>query len=153
MTDITDNHMYHYVDSGLKNVYLRNGFSIKETSYGEAVSIHNLKGLHRLIGLELANNKAQLTGAEIRFLRKELEFSQVDLAYHLAVEEPTIRHWESERGEITGPADRLLRWLYIEQVDSEGTMRQHVERIAQLNRNVFFKLNLEETDNGWKAVA
>jgi len=153
MRRLTENNMYHYVDCGLEDVFLRNGFTIKETSYGEAVSIHNLEGLHRFIGLELANNKAKLNGAEVRFLRKELEFSQVDLAHYLGVEEPTIRRWESGRGDITGSSDLLLRSLYIQHVNPNGDIRKLVDWIAELNRDAFFELNLEETDDGWKAVA
>ncbi len=33
---------YQYTDSGLKNVWLVNGFTKKQTPYGEAVGIDNL---------------------------------------------------------------------------------------------------------------
>ena len=61
--------MYKYTECGLKNVYLVNGFHERKTPYGKAVSIDNVEGLHRVIGLHLADNKPNLTGAEFRFLR------------------------------------------------------------------------------------
>ena len=42
---------YHYVASGLPNIYLLNGVSHDDTPYGEMVTIKNLNGLHRAIGL------------------------------------------------------------------------------------------------------
>lgn len=47
---------YHYVTSGLSNVWLKNGFSVKETEYGRSVSIHDIEGLHKAIGLYIVKN-------------------------------------------------------------------------------------------------
>ncbi len=37
--------MYHYTESGLRNVYLKNGYTITKTEYGEAISIKDVAGL------------------------------------------------------------------------------------------------------------
>ena len=79
--------MYHYTECGLPDVTLKNGYEVKETSYGEAVSIHNLEGLHRAIGMHLATETPALTGNEIRFLRKELDLPPF---YHTALH-PCLR--------------------------------------------------------------
>lgn len=146
--------MFHYTSCGLRNIWLRNGFSIKQTSYGKAVAIHNVGGLHKAIGLHLVNNKKSHSGSEVRFLRKELDMSQAQLAQVLGVGETTVRGWENNRTKITKPADRMLRVLYREHVDGDGKVRELVERLAELNREAMSsKLELVETNTGWKAAA
>ena len=61
---------YHYTESGLTNVWLANGYTVRKTKYGEGVSIQDADGLHRALARVLSN-KARLTGTEVRFLRKE----------------------------------------------------------------------------------
>ena len=72
--------MYRYTEGGLTNVWLSNGFREEDTPYGKGVSIEDVEGLHRVIGMKLVKERAQLTGAEFRFLRKELGLSQAKLA-------------------------------------------------------------------------
>jgi hypothetical protein len=38
--------MYHYIESGLPNVYLENGYREVKTAYGKSVVIHDVEGLH-----------------------------------------------------------------------------------------------------------
>ena len=148
------NGMLHYTGCGLRNVWLRNGFTVRETPYGKAVAIHDVEGLHRAIGLYLVDNKPRLSGAEIRFLRKELDLSQKNLAYLLGVSEVTLRGWERNRTRITRPAERLLRTLYREHAAGDGKLRKLIERIAELNRDIHWKrLELQETPRGWRAKA
>lgn len=56
---------YHYTECGLKNVYLLNGFNTIETPQGKAVSIHDIFGLHRAIGILIITTQKDLTGDEI----------------------------------------------------------------------------------------
>ncbi len=63
--------MYHYTESGLGNVWLHNGFTVHKTPYGDGIAIDNLPSLHRSLSLALALKPATLSGAEIRFMRKE----------------------------------------------------------------------------------
>jgi len=148
--------LFKYDSCGLDYIYLRNGVIKKETKYGSAVSIHNIESLHRCIGLEIAKNRPELSGAEMRFLRKEMDLSQVDLAGLLGVSESTIRNWENNRTiNNTAPAERLLRTMYIEHVDGDGSIRESIERIAQLNRDAWTigKMEFEENDGGWHTKA
>ncbi len=145
--------LYHYTDSGLRNVYLKNGYSIKKTPYGRGVSIHNVAGLHQFLGTELVCNKAgKLSSTEIRFLRVEMDLPQVQLAGLLGVSENTIRAWENNRGKITKPAELLLRTLYKQYADLDSDIRQAVKHLASLNRREG-KLVLVESKKGWKTAA
>lgn len=146
---------FHYDSCGLPNIRLKNGFTIKETQYGEAVSVHNLEGLHRAIGLGLVNNKPTLSSDEVRFLRKEMDLPQIQLAALLGVSESTVRNWERERTEVPGPADRMLRTLYLEFVNEGSTVREALERVSQLNRDQheFKCLEFAEADGEWLVAA
>ena len=146
--------LFHYTSCGLRNVYLRNGFVVKETPHGRAVSIQDLDGLHRAIGLNLVRNKKRLTGAEVRFLRKELDMSQATLAKCLDVGESTVRNWERGRIRLTGPGDRMLRALYHEYATGNSEIRELVDRIAEMNRALHAKaMEFEETKQGWRSAA
>ncbi len=146
--------MYHYTSCGLRNIWLRNGYEVKVTSYGQGVAIHNVEGLHKAIGLNLVQNKPQLTGAEIRFLRKELDMPQSQLASILGVSENSIRGWGKHRRKITKPAERVLRMIYQEYVNDDSSFRGLIERLGQFNRDIYANgMKLEETESGWSTAA
>jgi len=148
--------MYHYTGCGLQNVWLRNGFTIRETSQGTAVSIHDLEGLHRTIGIHVAKNSPKLNKDEIRFLRKELEWPQVQLAEYLGVGETTVRNWERGDVEINPSAERLLRATYIHYFEGDGEVKRLVESIgqnireAQVHAEAKLNINMIEGECGWQ---
>lgn len=146
--------MLHYISCGLMNIWLKNGYETIKTPYGEATSIHDTEGLHKAIGLFLVNNKSRLTGAELRFLRKELDLSQNNLANLLGVSESSIRSWENSRAKASGPAEKMLRLLYQQKVNGHKDINDLLERICQLNRDTHSdKIWLEETNSGWEKAA
>jgi putative transcriptional regulator len=148
------NRLYHYTGCGLRNVWLRNGFIVRDTEYGKAVAIHDVEGLHRTIGLHLVDRKPVLSGTEVRFLRKELDFPQSRLAQFLGVSENSVRGWENNRTAISRPAERMLRILYREHIAGDGNVRALVDRLADLDRQSHArKLELEDTESGWHALA
>jgi len=106
--------MYHYTECGLSNVWLQNGYSVKEIDGHKAVSISDADQLHEVIGRTLAN-KPYLKATELRFLRKELGLSQSRLAALLGTSEQTVSLWE-RKGRIPKGHDRLIRLLYIEKL-------------------------------------
>lgn len=125
---------YHYRSSGLDNVYLLNGFTIHETKYGRGVSIADLEGLHRQIGRWLIDLPKPITGAELRFIRVEMDLSQKHLAGIIGSTEQNVQRWERYRSKaIQGPADRMIRALYSEFIGGDGTLRSMVERLAELD--------------------
>jgi putative transcriptional regulator len=147
---------YHYEESGLDNIYLENGYAYHKTPYGQGVSIEDTAGLHKAIGLWLVSLPKPLNGAELRFLRRELEMTQRRLAAVLGTTEQSLRLWEKNRKKgIGGPADRFLRALYSEYVGGDGSIRAMVDRLAQLDQIERAEARLSwgrppETDNGWE---
>jgi putative transcriptional regulator len=141
---------YHYTESGLDNVYLENGYTIHKTLYGDGVSIEHTDGLHRAIGRWLVDLPKPLNGAELRFLRLELELTQHRLADLVGSTEQNVRRWEKARTKpINGSADLLLRKLYQECIGGDGTLRAMVDRLADLDQIKAPTVCLRETETGW----
>jgi DNA-binding transcriptional regulator YiaG len=144
--------MYHYTESGLQNVWLVNGYTVRKTPYGKGVSIHDVEGLHRLIGRSLAQ-RPHLTGAELRFLRKEMGMSQSGLAALLGTSEQNISLWE-RRGRIPKTSDRFVRLIYLEHIgDSNQKIRELVERLNALDQQAIERLEFAENKGKWKEAA
>lgn len=144
--------MHHYIECGLPDVWLVNGYQSLSTPYGDGVTVENVEDLHRAIAVHLVERAGPLTGAEFRFLRVELDLSQARLAAYFGNDAQSVALWE-KRGKIPAWADRFLRAIYRERMDGAA----HIEDIvAKLNgqaeapppRRMF-----EETADGWRAAA
>jgi DNA-binding transcriptional regulator YiaG len=143
--------MYHYESCGLSNVYLRNGYEVKQTAYGEGVSIIDLEGLHRALARKIISSSSPITKDEFKFLRKELDLSQSNLGKIFDVDESTIRNWETGRTEITKLADFSLRCLFDESLHCESVLARSIKDICNLNREIHkVSLSLSE-DHHWSA--
>jgi DNA-binding transcriptional regulator YiaG len=142
---------YHYTESGLDNVYLGNGYTIHETKYGKGVSIQDTEGLHRVIGRWLVELPKPLNGAELRFLRLEMDLSQKALAGIIGSTEQNVRRWEKDRKKpIQGMADRFVRGLYSEYVGGDGGLRRLVDRLAELDQIDHATATLCKTGSDWE---
>lgn len=147
--------MHHYTECGLNNIYLVNGYRTLNTSRGEAISIHNIDGLHRAIGLCLVTSKKELSNEDIRFLRHEMLLSQNTLGKLLGVGEQAIHRWENGKTSIPKPSEFLLRLLFREHaVDQTGNISNLLKRIANLEETMNeAQLLFKDTKNGWQAAA
>lgn len=105
---------YKYIESGLDNVYLTN-VVIHRCSCGESFpEISNVYGLHRAIAQGLVGKQTQLTGPEIRFLRKEMRVSAKDFARSLSVTSVTVSRWETDTEKPKMSMDKLIRLMYVQ---------------------------------------
>ncbi len=147
------NSLYHYFECGLNTVYLLNGFNTIETSQGKATSIHDMDGLHKAIGMFLIFHQKNLSGDEIRFLRKEMLMSQRILSNLLGVSEQEIRRWENGKIKIPKPSESLLRLLYREHVDDKsGEIASILKEISKLEEKLS-EIVFKDTKKGWQAAA
>ena len=142
---------YHYTECGLQNVWLANGFVFHDTPYGRGVSIRDVEGLHRAIGKVLAH-KPRLTGAELRFLRKEMKLSQSAMAPLLGTSEQNISLWE-RRGHVPKASDRLARLLYLENLGNQPQIRALIDRLIELDRDGHDQLAFAEHEGQWREAA
>ncbi len=128
---------YHYLECGLDDVYLVNGFERKESPRGLSIAINDIDKLHRAIGEYLCLRKKELTGKEIRFLRRELLMSQSTLAHLLDVGEQTVHRWETGKSDMPRAAEALLRLMYRK--DTASGVRDQLNRIADLEDEIDHK--------------
>ena len=148
--------MYHYTESGLPNVFLRGGYAVHDTEYGEGVSIHDLAGLHKAIGQNILHKSPALTGDEVRFLRKEMDLTQNSLSGILKVSEDTLRGWENGRVGISPPADSLLRIIYQAKVNGNSNVCDLLEDISRIDREMAEcerEMNFDESEGAWQEAA
>lgn len=146
--------MYHYTECGLDNVYLKNGYECDESAYGPVVTIHNIEGLHRAIGLSIVEYvPAPMSGEAFRFLRLELDLSQRALGEILGKSEQTVSLWERRRKTVPRDDDILIRAMYRSALEGSTRLGELIERLARLDRERT-RMELEEGEGGnWRAVA
>ncbi|WP_175649497.1 helix-turn-helix domain-containing protein [Pseudomonas sp. Marseille-P9899] len=105
--------MYEYTGCGLDGIYLKNGYKSVSNAYGDGVVIENLEGLHRAIAGDILCQKTPMSGHQLRFLRKEQDLVQEELAALLRVDVQTVANWEKKGVEaVPGPADIAVRAYY-----------------------------------------
>ncbi len=146
--------MLRYAGCGLRNVWLQNGYTVKQTPHGKAVAIQDVDGLHRVLAL-MITRKPRMSGAEFRFLRKELDLSQAALAQMFGYDAQTIALWEKNKLRVPRLADRMLRLIYREHAEGNVKIREMIDRVADTDRrdHETRKLVFVDTDKGWKAKA
>jgi len=108
--------LFHYRMSGLDGIYLTDGFDVVTSHRGEGIVFHDLPGLHRAIGRHLVKNRKKLLGKEIRFLRKDMDRTQAELAQLLSVTGQQVARWEKGQSAMPGAADAMMRLLYAEHI-------------------------------------
>ncbi|MBB4201147.1 DNA-binding transcriptional regulator YiaG [Rhodoblastus sphagnicola] len=103
----------HYTDCGLDNIYLRNGFSLDADEEDQYLTVADIDGLHRAIGMNIVLTRKAPSGKELRFLRHELKMSQAELATVLSVSDQSVARWEKGQCEANGAAVFALRIIYL----------------------------------------
>lgn len=145
--------IYHYKSCGLDNVYLMNGFKEEETEYGWAISFENISGLHKAIALFIVRQDGKLSGKEFKFLRKELELTQEQLAKYLGLGVQEINRWENAKNNVNPAADRLLRLLYLECKLGNPHVLELLKQLQEMPDNEG-AINLKITKERWeRAIA
>lgn len=145
--------MYQYIGCGLDNVWLTDGYQVKQTPYGTSVSVENVEGLHNAIGQYLVDSKPALSGKEFRFLRSELEMSQKSFGDLLGVTDQAVARWEKlDKVETYG--DRWMRVLYKLYRGGSPDIVALVSRLNEMEKINFEKMafGLDKQDTVWKQV-
>ncbi|MCX7216537.1 MAG: hypothetical protein NTZ96_09485 [Burkholderiales bacterium] len=142
--------MYHYTDGGLRNVWLVNGYEIRQTPYGNGVAFHNLDGLTQSICTALTRKAAPLTGAEFRYIRSAgMLLSQPALGKLMGIDGQSVARWE-KTSKVPRWADKLIRLLYVAQVEGNEPIARAVERIRTVERLVKQKILVKESRGRWR---
>lgn len=122
----------HYTQCGLDDVYLVNGFSREETDYGPATSIRNVDGLHRAIGLHIVEHRKTISAKEMKFLRRQMDFTQQELGNLMGITDQTIARYEKGETHVTGPVNRLIRFIFVYHLLPDEAQREVLKRLKEL---------------------
>lgn len=126
--------MYHYTDGGLRNVWLANGYEIRQTPFGEAVAIQDLEGLTEAICHAFVRKAKPLTRTEFRYLRTSgLLLSQAALGATMGVDAQTVARWEKD-AHIPTMADKMIRLTYLEHSNGNLRLKSAFETLRAVER-------------------
>jgi putative zinc finger/helix-turn-helix YgiT family protein len=104
---------YHFVDSGLPNVYLVGiKFVVCKACKKQAADIPAIRHLMEVIGRAVVQTEAPLTGPEIRFLRKRIGKKGSEFARIIGVTDEQVSRWENGHNPPEQSADKLIRIFY-----------------------------------------
>jgi DNA-binding transcriptional regulator YiaG len=147
--------MIHYRGAGLDNVYLVNGYTTHAMASGEeAISIHNLEGLHKAIASALASQVGEMDGQTFRFLRKYIDMGQRAIGGILGATENTVSNWERGQCKVPGASAELLRGVVREHVSGNASLIHAVNAYNQLDRELRKQeFSFEESNGQWGLAA
>jgi DNA-binding transcriptional regulator YiaG len=141
--------VHHFTDGGLQNVWLVNGYTVRQTPYGSAVSIHDMDGLARAICLALTGKHGVLTGKELRYVRQAgMSVSQPALGKLMGVDGQSVARWE-KTGRVPKWADKLLRLVYTAHANGDEPVRTAVDRANTVERLISQRILVTESDGQW----
>lgn len=145
--------MHHYRECGLQNVYLANGYREVDTQYGRGISIEDVEGLHLAIARDLVDSNPVLSGPEVRFIRKFLELTQVQLAELLGVEDQSVRRWE-KLARVPKQADHGVRLVFRDLTRrTDVPLSEVLRRIAEAAEPRKVRYRFRPRDHGWRPEA
>ncbi len=111
---VVESEPLHYTACGLDDVYLVNGFTREVVDGEEYITVEDLDGLWKAIGLHLVGTRKILAPKEIKFLREHMELTQAQLGAGMRVSDQTVARWEKGVTKLVpGPADLALRVLFL----------------------------------------
>ena len=109
----TNKSPYHFVDSGLPNVYLVGiKYRVCESCSMQSADIPAVRQLLEVIARTVVESESPLTGAEIRFLRKRLGKKSTEFGRIIGVTQEQVSRWENNHSQPEQSADRLIRIFY-----------------------------------------
>jgi|HubBroStandDraft_1064217.scaffolds.fasta_scaffold10996_1 DNA-binding transcriptional regulator YiaG len=104
---------YHYIGSGIRNVYLVGiTYHVCEECGKQAAEIPAIKQLHSALGRALVEKKSPLTGLEVRFLRKRLGKKAIDFASMVSLTPEYLSAVENNPDPVDPGRDKLVRVIY-----------------------------------------
>jgi DNA-binding transcriptional regulator YiaG len=142
---------YHYVNSGLPNVYLSGvKYRVCEECKKQEADIPALKQLLESIARALVEKHSKLIGPEIRFLRKRLQKKQMEFAGLLSLTPQRLSTLEnSPKPEMEEVREKFLRTVYPI-FSEDAKLRQNLDDRDGYER---WMASISQSDEGERIVA
>lgn len=149
---------FHFTDSGLSNVFLV-GIKYYVCECGSTVAeIPAIKQLMQLIARDIVTSPLDLTGSEIRFLRKRLGKKASEYCQYLGFTPETLSRIENGKQEISIQSQKLARLSYCafsedpHLVDCARTILQSIlEEIKNKHQKARIVLEMD-TNQEWREL-
>ena len=109
-----------------------------------------IEELHHAIARAIIAKRQRLMPKEIRFLRKQLRLSAVELATHLGATPESVSRWENGRTPMGVAADRLLRLMVV--VAQGAAYALSGLRIVARQEPRATPIHVRWTDGAWEAL-
>jgi DNA-binding transcriptional regulator YiaG len=125
---------FHFLDSGLSNIYL---VGIKYYVYSDGRIVPEIPAVQRLMQLiarDLIEQESALTGDEIRFLRKRLGQKQIDFSRAIGIEAETLSRCENGHQKLGESNDKLIRLYYAFSALDDINLSQLRKEIMEMLR-------------------
>lgn len=140
----------HYTECGLDDVYLLNGYEHYDYHGDVGLAIKDIHGLHRAVGLFLVTEKKALNGKELRFLRKQLNLTQSELGAAMRLSSQQVARWEKSKCDISGPADIVLRVMFLNSLGVETTVKVLLNDLDQADDPIDDRIVFEAKRKTWR---
>ena len=151
----TPEHPYHYVLSGLKNIYLM-GIKVRVCPKCriESPIIPRMADLHDLIRQILLRKPELLAGDEVRFLRKNAGLSAKEFAELINETQSHLSRVENGKTPTLGAqADKLTRAIAtVCGTEDGGTKEVLLQKIRSLNKSKHRRV-FQIKGNRWQSAA
>lgn len=142
---------FQYTACGLDNVWLVNGYKVKETRHGHAVSVNDVDDLHKLLTQTLIDKPGRLTGKEFRFLRTQLGLSQEALGALLDFSENAVSLWE-RKDAVPAACDQWLRMSVLAKLAGNTKLSDAIARTQAVHKLIYQKYVVKEV-NGKRTLS
>jgi transcriptional regulator with XRE-family HTH domain len=103
---------FHFVDSGLDNVYLVGIKYYKDEDGSTFAEIPAIEQLLQLIARDVVLAPRDLTGKEVRFLRKRIGKKATDFSAYLGLNPSSLSRIEQEKQDFSPSVQKLARLAY-----------------------------------------
>jgi putative zinc finger/helix-turn-helix YgiT family protein len=127
---------YHFTASGLDNVYLHDVKAYRCPNCGNGdVMLFATEKILQTIAKGLIEKRSELTGKEIRFLRKRMQMTAEELGSIMGVDKATISRWENGVQDMGKQSDRLLRTLAMIYTQGQEYLRGLANEFKHIKPN------------------
>lgn len=137
---------------GLKNIYLRNGYTLHNEGDGVFARVEKPWELEKAIVLALVESDCPLSAEAFRFLRRTVSMTRSEIALLLGIKARDVLMWEYQAKEIPVAAELVIRALAKEHYSGFAELALTVSVISRFKKQAEVDIHLEYANDRWSVV-